>query len=252
VSHDGPAVRAGVIAAGWGERLQPSFGTPKALVPVGGAPLIEHVLTSLAETSPDEVVIIVNETSRGVCDYVSSRGWPFDVRWIVETTPSSMHSFLRVLEALAGSGGAAGVAHDGPFLLSTVDTVALPGAYEAFARASRSGVHATADVVLAVAPVSDDEKPLSVRVAETGLVTAIGAAAAGSPVATAGYYYVRPTVLSEADSARRDGLTALRAFFQRVHAREFRFSAVSVAESVDVDRPTDVAAAERLLRQVSA
>ena len=63
---------------------------------------------------------------------------------------------------------------------------------------------------------------------------------------------MRPTVLSEADSARRDGLTALRAFFQRVHARGFRFSAVAVAESVDVDRPTDVAAAERLLKQVNA
>jgi NDP-sugar pyrophosphorylase family protein len=251
VSLDGPAAWAGVIAGGWGERLQASFDTPKALVPIDGAPLIEHVLASLAEAGPGHVVVIVNAASRDVLERASSRKWPFELHWIVETTPSSMHSFLRVLEVLADSAADKGGKCAGPFLMSTIDTVAVPGAYAAFARAARSA-HADADVVLAVAPAPDDEKPLRVSVSETGAVTAIGEAAAGSKLATAGYYSVRTTVLREAAGARDEGLTALRAFLQRLHSRGFRLMAVTVPESVDVDRPIDVAAAERLLRRVKA
>src|SRR5439155_22096496 len=109
-AQDGAAWRAGVIAAGWGERLRSGTSTLKPLVWVGGRPLIDHVLHSLSEAAPEEVVIIVNEHATAVRDHVSSQTWPFDIRWIIETTPSSMHSFLRVVEALAAD------RHAGPFL----------------------------------------------------------------------------------------------------------------------------------------
>jgi len=57
------AGRAGVIAAGRGDRLRHATHTLKPLVRVGGQTLVEHVLLSLAEARPVEVVIIVNETS---------------------------------------------------------------------------------------------------------------------------------------------------------------------------------------------
>src|SRR4029077_8452371 len=97
--------------------------------------------------------------SKAVKDHVASRTWPFDVRWIVETTPSSMHSFLRVVETLAGDGNA------GPFLVSTVDTVAAPGAFAFFADECRTS---DADVTLAVAPPNDDDNPLLVQTADDG------------------------------------------------------------------------------------
>ena len=161
------AGRAGVIAAGRGDRLTHPPHTLKPLVRVGGQTLIERVLLSLAEAGPVEVVIIVNETSLAVKDHVTrSRTWPFAVRWIVETTPSSMHSFLRVVETLAEDGD------DGPFLISTVDTIAAPGAFGAFAAASREP---DVDVTLAVTLPTDDEKPLLVRLGpDGGTVEAIG------------------------------------------------------------------------------
>ncbi|HKT80775.1 MAG TPA: NDP-sugar synthase [Vicinamibacterales bacterium] len=236
--------RAGIIAAGHGERLRPGGHPLKPLVPINGRTLVERVLASISETHPDEVVIIVNETSRAVQDHVNGERWPFSIRWIVETTPSSMHSFLRVVEALAHSDAA------GPFLVSTVDTVAAPGTYATFVTASQL---LDADVVLAVAPVTDDEKPLMVRTLPgSPRVAAIGAAAADASWATAGYYCVRPTVLREGDAARRAGVAALRAFFGRLHARGYAFAAVPVSGGVDVDRPADVSAAERYLRQVGA
>jgi NDP-sugar pyrophosphorylase family protein len=250
-------LRAGVIAAGWGERLRHGEHRLKPLVPVAGRTLVERVLTSLAEAAPSEVVIIVNEESGAVKDHVSAKTWPFRLRWIVETTPSSMHSFLRVVETLASEGAAGS-----PFLISTVDTIAAPGAFAEFADLSRA---LESDVTLAVTPPSDDEKPLLVRVGSEGCLTplrphalralkvdAIGKAAAGAPYATAGYYSVRPSILREADQARRDNLTALRLFLERLLARGYEFAAIPVAAGVDVDRPGDVRAAETFLKQVGA
>jgi len=244
------AWRAGVIAAGLGERLQPAHGGNgaggprlKPLVPVAGRALIEHVLSSIAELHPVDVVIIVNEASLAVKDHVSSRPWPFAITWIVETTPSSMHSFLRVLETLAAGDA------QGPFLMSTVDTIAPKGAFAEFAAAAAGS---RADITLAISPPPDDEKPLLVRVSDSGAVTAIGNAAAGSAWATSGYYAVRASVLREADAARRDRLTALRAFLERLLVNGYAVNAVPVAAGIDVDRPGDIHAAEAFLRQAGA
>jgi len=277
-------LRAGIIAAGQGNRLRHGMHTLKPLVPIAGRTLVERVLSSLAEAAPSEVVIIVNEGSLAVRDHVASRGWPFAVRWIVETTPSSMHSFLRVLEELAGGGD------EGPFLMSTVDTIAAPGAFASFAALSRE---LDADVTLAVAQPRDDPKPLLARMTPgTSRIEALGdmvrlpasaeATAVGRSVprrpeadgtgvsraathfgdiglqpgddvwATAGYYSVRPSVLREATAARRDRLPALRTFFGRLLDRGYRLSGVPVACAIDVDRPHDVKAAEAFLKQAGA
>ena len=242
--------RAGVIAAGWGERLREATPALKPLVTVGGQPLIARVLGSLAEASPAEVCVIVNEAGTDVRAWAMSRPWPFHVRWVVETTPSSMHSFLRIVETLAADGD------EGPFLITTVDTVAPPGAFGAFARACRG---CDADVTLAVSREFDDEKPLLVDVADDGVtVEAIGSMVraggasegAGARYATAGYYAVRAGVLHEAESARQEGVPALRHFFERLLKRGWRLAAVPVDAGVDVDRPEDLRAAEAFVKRI--
>ena len=229
-------LRAGIIAAGRGDRLRHGSAVPKPLVRVGGRTLIERVLESIGDAGAAEVVAIVNEDSLAVRDHVEA------LRWIVETTPSSMHSFLRVVEMLAESGD------DGPFLVSTVDTVAPNGAYATFA--AEAAHHADAAVVLAVAPITDDEKPLLVRLDGSDVI-ALGDAAAPAEYATAGYYAVRSAILREANAARADNVGALRTFLNRLLARGYPIAAVRVPLSIDVDRPTDVDAAEDLLRRVT-
>jgi NDP-sugar pyrophosphorylase family protein len=243
--------KAGIIAAGAGERLRASEPRLKPLVTIGGEALVDRVLASIGEIEPAEVVVIVNERSTAVRDHVARRPRPFPVRWIVETTASSMHSFLRVVEQLAAGTDV------GPFLVSTVDTVAAPGEYLRFARASAA---LDADVTLAVTREWDDEKPLLVEVDAGGRVVAIGdaireqpaPASPGQVFATAGYYAVRSTVLQEAGAARADRLGALRALLARIVERGYAVSAVPVAPAIDVDRPADVAAAEAFLKQVRA
>ncbi len=245
--------RAGIIAAGRGDRLRDGTHTLKPLVPIAGRTLIEHVLASIAETAPSEVVIIVNEASLAVKEHVTSRRWPFTVQWIVETTPSSMHSFLRVLEALAPGGPDD---DDGPFLMSTVDTIATPGAYASFLAASRER---EGDVTLALGRPGNDENPLLARLAPgTSRIEAMGEQVRLEPNfeadlwATTGYYAVRPTILREAEGARRDKLPALRTFFTRLVSRGYRLIGIPVAGAVDVDRPGDVQTAEAFLKQVGA
>ncbi len=240
---DGPSrqtLRAGVIAAGRGDRLRAGTSALKPLVTVGGRALIDHVLASIAETGAREVVVIVNEDSTAVRDHVVARAWPFAIRWIVETTPSSMHSFLRVVETLAEAGD------EGPFLLSTVDTVAPAGAFARFAAEARGR---GADVTLALTDPGDDEKPLLVRLDGTR-VTALGGEA--GPYATAGYYFVRASILREADAARADGVSALRVFLARLLARGYRLDGVPAPGSVDVDRPDDIESAEHVLRRAGS
>ena len=96
------ARHAGIIAAGWGERLGQKI--PKALTPVGKRALIDFVLDGLQAAGVTHVTCIVNEAARAVSEYVAQANRPLTFDWIVQTTPSSMHSFLIVLERLAERG----------------------------------------------------------------------------------------------------------------------------------------------------
>jgi len=239
-----PLLRAGVLAAGRGERLRSPTNHLKPLVKVDGRTLIERVLTSMADAGATEVVVIINEDSVEVRDHVTPSKWPFALRWIVETTPSSMHSFLRLVETFAADGD------DGPFLLSTVDTVAGPQTYAQFMTEARR--HRDAAVILALTAPGNDEKPLLVRCAPgNSRVLAIGAAAAPSAYATAGVYAVRGSILREAEAARREGIDALRTFLGRLLDRGYHLAGIPIAPSIDVDRPDDIRTAEEFLRSTA-
>lgn len=234
-------LRAGVLAAGRGERLRSPSNQLKPLVKVGRRTLIEHVLSSIADAGAAEVVVIINEDSLAVRDQVAALKWPFALRWLVETTPSSMHSFLRLVETLASDGD------EGPFLLSTVDTVAGAQTYSRFIAQARRCEYAA--VTLALTSPGNDEQPLLVRIAQgDSRIVAIGAAAAPTRYATAGVYAVRASILREAEAARHDGLEALRTFLVRLLDRGYELAGIPIAESIDVDRPADVRTAAAFIR----
>jgi NDP-sugar pyrophosphorylase family protein len=241
MSTAAPFLRAGILAAGRGERLRKGHRDLKPLVKVAGETLIERVLKSMAEAGALEVVVILNQDSGAVRDHVLKTEWPFALRWLIETTPSSMHSFLLLVEALAADGNA------GPFLLSTVDTVASPLTYARFIAEARRLQDAS--VILALTSPGDDENPLLVRTGPgDSRVIAIGEAAAPSEYATAGLYAVRPVILREAKAARRDGIDALRRFLGRLLERGYPLAGIPISRSIDVDHPADIETAETFLR----
>ena len=69
-------MKAMIFAAGLGTRLKPLTDTlPKALVPVCGKPLIEHVARKLQASGVDEVVVNIHYFADKVEEWVASQPW---------------------------------------------------------------------------------------------------------------------------------------------------------------------------------
>jgi NDP-sugar pyrophosphorylase family protein len=229
-------MKAGLIAAGLGERLRAAGITqPKPLVEVAGRPLVDRVLDAVAAAGIGEVACIFNDADDAVEKHCRSRRVP-RLRVVRRTTPNSMESVFALAPLL----------NDAPFLLLTVDAVFAPAVLRDFLAAARP--YAAADVVLAVTDFVDDEKPLRVALDADGTVTALGAAAAGSPLVTAGFYVFHPRVFREIDAARAARLAALRHWLGHLLRRGYRVHAVRTGKTVDVDRPQDIAAAAAFVR----
>lgn len=73
--------KALIFAAGLGTRLKPLTDTmPKALVPVGGRPLLSHVAGKLAASGYDDLVVNVHHFADMIKDYVAGETFPDGVR----------------------------------------------------------------------------------------------------------------------------------------------------------------------------
>lgn len=232
-------MKAGIIAAGLGERLRDAgIRTPKPLIAVAGRPLIDHVLDTVAAAGITEAVCIFNAepASNAVEAHCRARRGGPQLTIVRRTTPSSMESLFALAPAL----------DDGPALVLTVDAIFAPPTLTAFLAEARR--HRDADVVLAATHFVDDEKPLRIALDPDGRVTAVGDAAAGSPLVTAGFYVFSPRVFAEIDAARATALTALRQWLGHLVARDYRCYGAAIGKTVDVDRPEDVVTAETFVR----
>lgn len=230
-------MKAGVIAAGEGARFrQAGFATPKPLIEVGGMSLIARTLGGLAAAGADDIALIVNDAGGAVLDHVARLALAVPVRTIRKSTPGSFASLAEVARLLG----------DGPFLISTVDTLAPAPELAGFAQAF--GMSGT-DALLAYTDFVDDESPLRIAVDDKGRVTAIGAAAASSSLVTAGLYGFGPRAVAELAAAERAGTERLRHFLGRLVEAGLDVRGHRLSMAVDVDRPHDLTVAERFLRQ---
>lgn len=67
-------MKAMILAAGVGSRLQPlTNGKPKALIPVGGVPMIEHIILKIKAAGFNCIVINIHHLSEQVIDFLSSK-----------------------------------------------------------------------------------------------------------------------------------------------------------------------------------
>jgi len=246
------AKRAGIIAAGWGERLEQKI--PKALTRVGGRALIDYTLDGLRAAGVDHVTCIINEAAQDVPPYVREHHPALQMDWIVRTTPSSMHSFLAVLERLTQFG-------ETSYFMTTVDSVCEPNVFASFAHDCQSFAHA--DVCLGLTQFVHDEKPLRVAMAGnqgTGLmppriaedpeayaIVAMTNTGFDSEYVTAGFYQAHPRILKEKAAALAQPFTALRQYLGHLLKFGYQFYGVPLPPVVDVDRIQDVEMAEKFL-----
>ncbi len=80
-------MKAMIFAAGLGTRLKPlTDHMPKALVPVAGKPMLEHVIEKLKASGVNEVVINVHHFANQIIDFLKAKD-NFGIRiWISDET----------------------------------------------------------------------------------------------------------------------------------------------------------------------
>jgi len=231
-------VKAGIIAAGLGERLRAGgIATPKPLVEIAGAPLISHVIRAARRGGASEVVCIINAETDLVRRYLATTDFGVPVEIVQKSTRSSADSFLSLSPWLRGA----------PFLLFTADTIFDPACLEGLVEA---GTSPGADGVLALTTFVDDEKPLFAAVDQAWRVTALGDAAAPTRYVTAGIYFFSPLVYELFGVGDEGKFGAFRDLLQALSAKGFRFRGHLIAKAIDVDRPQDLTLAEDFLRSL--
>lgn len=109
-------MKAMIFAAGLGTRLKPLTDTmPKALVPIAGKPLLQHVLEKLIQAGFDEVIINVHHFAQQIIDFVHVHN-DFGIRIAFSDETNAL------LETGGGIKKASSFFSDGqPFLVHNVD-----------------------------------------------------------------------------------------------------------------------------------
>ncbi|MDE6298250.1 MAG: NTP transferase domain-containing protein [Muribaculaceae bacterium] len=111
-------MKAMILAAGLGSRLKPwTLEHPKALVPVGGVPMLERVILKLKSSGFDNIVINIHHFGEQIIEFVESRDFGVDISIsderdnLLDTGGGILHAekLLRVEE--------------GPVLIHNVDII---------------------------------------------------------------------------------------------------------------------------------
>lgn len=131
-------MNAMILAAGLGTRLKPwTLHHPKALVPVGGVPMLERVILKLKSQGFDSIVVNVHHFSGQIIDFLNDRDFGID---IVVSDESG---------CLLDTGGGLVRAHSlidfdkGPLLVHNVDILSDADLGGLVTRHSASGCDAT-------------------------------------------------------------------------------------------------------------
>ncbi len=110
-------MKAVVLAAGEGTRMRPlTLSRPKVLVPVAGAPLLDHIIDNLTEMEVSEVLLVTLYKGEAVARWAAS-----------QTRPNLAFDAITQPESPYGTGAAAEAARDWvgdePFILHFGDIV---------------------------------------------------------------------------------------------------------------------------------
>ncbi|MCM1368777.1 MAG: NTP transferase domain-containing protein [Candidatus Amulumruptor caecigallinarius] len=233
----------GIIAAGEGSRLATEgVSLPKPLVPINGIPMIGRLFKIFDSLGAGKISVIVNEYMTEVAAYVS-RTAPLlnaEVKMVVKTTPSSMHSFYELGRLMRG---------DGRFVLTTVDTIFREADFQRYVEAWRNAP-ANVRAMMAVTRFVDDEKPLYVKTTPDMHVSAFLDA---DPDGTAEYvsggiYGLDDGAIDALNDCLERGVSRMRNYQRALLESGLEVKAFNMGKILDVDHAGDIEKAERFLK----
>ena len=234
-----------IIAAGEGSRLaQEGVKEPKPLVMVGGERLIDRLLRIFMDNGAEEIAVICNDMTTLVSKHLEEirqqglGGRQVPLRYIVKSTPSSLHSFYELTSLLG----------DGKFVLTTVDTIFREDEFARFVSAFEAS---EADGCFPVTDYIDDEKPLYVGVGDDMTISGFFDEPHDCRYISAGIYGLRSSAKDIARQQIEKGTSRMRNFQRALVAAGLAIKAHPFSKVLDIDHREDIEKAEELLNQQS-
>ena len=231
-----------IIAAGEGSRLaQEGIRSPKPLVEVGGERLIDRLIRVFRQNGATEIVAICNEQMTEVREHlqqIAAQGDSPRVRFVVKSTPSSMHSMWELSRWLG----------DEPFVLTTVDTIFREEEFSAYVADFRRLVEC-GEAEMGVTDYIDDEKPLYVATDEQMRITGFLDHCDTPQYISGGIYGLTPTSLATLQRCIERGESRMRNFQRALVADGLRLQAYPFSKVLDIDHAEDIEKAEFFLSE---
>ena len=246
-------IKFGIIAAGEGNRIKSEGAkVSKPLLKINGVPMIGRLIKIMEESilslkqqnetiSSDElpsISVIFNREMEDVSNYLQNfvPDVNCDLKIVSTVTPSSMHSFSKLLEIMEPSD---------KFIVTTVDTIFRKDEFfkyvESFIKSSEN-----IDGLMGVTTYKDDEKPLYVVASENMKITAFkDVPEKGIKFISAGVYGLNIKSIPILKSCLDNRIERMRNFQRRLIDEGFNLKAYDMGTVFDIDHLSDLEKANK-------
>jgi NDP-sugar pyrophosphorylase family protein len=234
-----------IIAAGEGSRLlEEGVKNPKPLVEIMGEALIDRLIRIFMENDASEIIVICNDITTKVSEHLHQierdglGGRPVPLRFVVKSTPSSMHSFFEISKYL----------HDEPFCLTTVDTIFKEEEFKQYISAFKEMINDhLADGMMGVTDYIDDEKPLYVGTDDHMFIKGFFDHSSDCRYISGGIYGLTPRSVKTLNACMERGESRMRNFQRALIAEGLCLKAYPFNKVLDIDHAEDIRKANDFL-----
>ncbi len=216
-----------VLAAGIGTRMRPLTDTrPKALVEVGGKPLIDHTLDRLAEAGVETAVVNVHHFADQMADHLAGRRHP---RVVISDERAGL------LDSAGGIALAAPLLGADPIFVANIDNVWIERGTPALASLAQAWDPDLMDICILLAARADTygyERPEGFLRDAAGRLTHSNNPDPLPPYNNIGFQIIKPSVLGDGT-----GAFSIVPIWKQLSAAGRLFGAVTTAEIIHVSDP---------------
>jgi len=227
-----------IIAAGEGSRLvQEGIKLPKPLVELKGVSLIDRLIDIFIRNNAESLSIIVNEEMTEVRKHLEKKVFPIPFNLVVQSTPSSMHSFYELSSFLK----------NGKFCLTTVDTIFKEDEFAEFIQCFEKDTES--DGMMAVTGFVDDEKPLYISVNPESMQIKgfFDTKQEDTNYVSGGIYCLTPKAIPVLNKCLQDGISRMRNYQRQLINEGLQLRAYPFSKIIDVDHAEDIKKAEEFI-----